>query len=111
MSQRSLAATIAPLLTVAVTSAHAASCSDDIARLEAAVRDQAANPLGGPSAPQSISAQLRRQPTPDSVRRAQGEAQLRFAALLSYAKALDARGDHAQCAQAVGKAKHMLGLD
>src|SRR5262249_48971807 len=48
-------------------SAHAGPCTTAIAQFERAVRQSANNPDAGPMAPQSIGAQLNRQPTPGSM--------------------------------------------
>jgi hypothetical protein len=98
-------------LVLDIAAAHAGPCSDEIASLQTAARQLVHNPAAGPSAPQSIGAQLGRQPTPESVRRAQGEAQSRLAAALARAGALDAEGKQAQCMQAATEAKRLLGLD
>jgi hypothetical protein len=58
-------------LGLGVTSAYAGPCGDEIAQLEKAVRQSESNPAVRPTAPQSIGAQLRHQPTPESVRRAE----------------------------------------
>jgi hypothetical protein len=58
-------------LGLGVTSAHASPCGDAIAQLEKAVRQSESNPAAGPTASQSIGAQLGHQPTPESVRRAE----------------------------------------
>jgi hypothetical protein len=53
------------------------------------------DPEAGPTAPQSIAAQLEHQPTPGSVKRAEEGAEP--AAGLMHAERLDARGDRAGC--------------
>jgi hypothetical protein len=87
--------------------AHAGPCSGAIAKFEQAVRQSADNPGAGPMARQSIGAQLDRQPTPGSVKRADERAQATFAATMSRAKRLDARGDRAGCRRALAAAKRM----
>jgi hypothetical protein len=87
--------------------AQAGSCSDEIAQL----RRAAASSGAAPTAPQSVGAQLGRQPTPGSVQQAEQAAQSSFAALLARADALDAEGKHAECMQAVITAKRMLELN
>ena len=77
--------------------AHAGPCSADIARFEKTVRHSTKNPEAGPTAPQSIDAQLGYQPTPSSVKRAKEGAQARFEAALTRAKTLDAEGKRAEC--------------
>ena len=95
-------------LGLGVTSAHAGPCSDEIAQLENAVRQSESNPAAGPTAPQSIGAQLHRQPTPDSVRRAEVDSIPGLDAILTRAKALDAEGKTAECMALVGTAKLKL---
>ena len=88
-------------------SAHAGPCSSDIAQFEAAVRQSAGNPYAGLTARQSISAQLDRQPTPDSVRRSEKRLKSEFSANMARAKRLDARGDAVGCKAALDAAKKM----
>jgi hypothetical protein len=97
-------------LGLSVTAAHAGPCSSKIAQFEQAVRQSAANPNAGPMAPQSIGAQLDRQPTPASMRRAEQQAQATFAATLARAKRLDAQGNRAGCTRALAAAKRMYNL-
>jgi hypothetical protein len=97
-------------LGLSVTAAHAGPCSSKIAQFEQAVRQSAANPNAGPMAPQSIGAQLDRQPTPASMRRAEQQAQATFAATLARAKRLDAQGNRAGCSRALAAAKRMYNL-
>src|SRR5499433_790243 len=103
---------IAPLVVVAmvglgVAPAQAGPCSSEIAQFEQAVRQSAGNPNAGPFARQTIGAQLDRQPTPGSVKRAQERAQATFAATLARAKRLDAQGNRAGCTRALAAAKRM----
>ncbi len=60
--------------------------------------------------PQSIGAQLDRQPTPGSVQRAEERAQATFAATMARAKRLDAQGNRAGCMRALAAAKRMYNL-
>jgi hypothetical protein len=70
----------AAALCLGMASAHSGPCSSKIAQFEQAVRQSAGNPSAGPMAPQSIGAQLDRQPTPGSVKRAEERAQATFEA-------------------------------
>jgi len=88
-------------------SAHAGPCTTAIAQFEKAVRQSANNPDAGPMAPQSLAAQLDRQPTPGSVKRAEERAQASFDAAMARAKRLDARGDRTGCTRALTAAKRM----
>jgi hypothetical protein len=91
--------------------AHAGPCSNEIAQFEQAVRQSAGNPNAGPVARQSIDAQLNRQPTPDSIKRAEAQAQAAFEATLGRAKSLDANDDRAGCTEALADAKAMYNLE
>jgi hypothetical protein len=97
-------------LAVLATSAQAGPCTADIAQFEEAVRQSANNPNAGPMAPQTVGAQIDREPTPASIARAKKRAQTAFAAALARAKRLDARGDRAGCARALQRAKGMYNL-
>jgi hypothetical protein len=97
-------------MVLGVVSAHAGPCSTEIAQFEQAVRQSANNPGAGPTTPQSIGAQIDRQPTPGSVKRADERAQAAFNAAMARAKRLDARGDRAGCTRALARAKGMYNL-
>jgi hypothetical protein len=99
------------VLGAAPSLAHVTASRDEIAQLQSAARRVATNPDAGPTGRQSVGAQLGHQPTPESVRRAEKQAQSRFAAALARARALDARGKLAQCKRAVADARRMLELD
>jgi hypothetical protein len=92
------------------TTAYAGPCSSAIAQFEQSVRQSANKPDAGPTAPQSIGAQLDRQPTPDSVARAEARAQTTFEASLARAKRFDARGNRAGCTRALAAARRMYNL-
>ena len=100
---------VAAALGQSVAAAKAGPCSSEIAQFEQAVRRSAGDPNAGPMAPQSIGAQLDRQPTPASVKRAQQRARAAFDTALARARRLDARGDPA-CAQAYAEARRMYWL-
>jgi hypothetical protein len=55
---------VGSVLGLSATLAQAGPCSNDIAQFEAAIRQSAGNLNGGMMAPQSIGAQLDRQPRP-----------------------------------------------
>jgi hypothetical protein len=101
------AAFIIAALSVGAASAHAGPCTTVIAQFEQAVRQSAGNPNAGPMAPQSIGAQIDRQPTPGSVKRAEERAQASFAATLARAKRFDAQGNRTGCRRALAAAKRM----
>jgi hypothetical protein len=66
---------------------------------------------GQPSAPQTVGAQLHRQPTPGSVESAQSNAIEDATGALGRARKADAAGDAIACAAAVGEAKRLYGID
>jgi hypothetical protein len=104
-----LCITVATLLS-GMVSAHAGPCTSDIARIENTLRSVPSS-LARPSARQTIGAQLGHQPTQQSVMAAEEEAQAGLHATLARARAFDAEGRGAECAQAVRDAKVMLGLE
>jgi hypothetical protein len=97
-------------LVLGISSAHAGPCTAEIAQFELAVRQSAGNPNAGPFGRQSIGAQIDRQPTPASIKRAKERAQANFAATLARAKRLNARGNRAGCTRALAAAKDMYNL-
>jgi hypothetical protein len=97
---------VIPLLLLGTT-AYAGPCSSAIAQFEQAVRQSAKNPSAGPTASQTPGAQTGRQPTPDSVKRAEENAQAALEAVLARAKSLDAQDDHAGCSRALADAERM----
>src|SRR5262245_53151962 len=104
------AALVATALCLGVAPAYAGPCTTAIAEFEQAVRQSAGNPNAGPMAPQSIGAQLDRQPTPGLIKRAEERAQATFAATMARAKRLDAQGNRAGCTRALTAAKRMYNL-
>jgi hypothetical protein len=93
-----------------MASAHADTCSDEIARLEALVDQSMSNPIVKPMSRQSIDAQLHHQPTQESVRRAEENAQGRFEEILERAKIMNADGQTTECIQSVAEVKRLLGI-
>jgi len=106
-AMRLTAALVVGVSLLGAASAQAGPCSNAIAQFEQTVRQSANNPDAGPTARQSIGAQLSHQPTPGSVARAEARAQTTFEAALARAKRLDARGNRAGCARALAAAKRM----
>jgi hypothetical protein len=98
---------VSAVLYLNISVAQAGPCSEDIAQFEAAIRQSAGNPNAGLTAPQSVGAQLDRQPTPDSLKQAQERLQSKFSATMARAKRLDAKGDRTGCTRALSAAKRM----
>jgi hypothetical protein len=82
------------------TFADAGPWSSNIAQFEMAIRQSAGNPFAGLAAPQSISAQIDREPTVASMKNAER-------ALKSRANRLDVPIDRAGCERALSEAKRM----
>jgi len=110
MNRRIVTAFIVFTFGLVIAPAHAGPCSYEIAQFELAMRQSAGNPNAGPMAPQSVAAQIDRQPTTSSVKLAKKRAQVKFAATLARAKRLDVRGNRAGCARALATAKAMYNL-
>jgi hypothetical protein len=98
---------VAAVLGLNSTFVQAGPCSEEIAQFEAAVRQSANNPNAGLMAPQSVGAQLDRQPTVASVKRAEQRLKSKFAVTMARAKRLDAQGNHTGCSGALSEAKRM----
>jgi hypothetical protein len=92
---------------LSIACAHAGPCSNEIARVEDVMRDP--GPTIGPTNPQSIGAQLHRQPTPSSVARAEKRADSRYIEAMARARALDAEGD-SHCMSVVKEVKDLIGM-
>ena len=91
--------------------ALAGPCTAEIAKVERQIHRLGPGPASGPTAAQSIGAQLHHQPTPGSVQNAEAKAQADAAAALERARRADAAGDAAACAKALREAKEVYGLD
>jgi len=95
--------------------AQAGPCTNQITQLEGQIaRSQTSQPAGGagePTAPQSIGAQLHRQPTPRSVRSAERVANADGDAALDRARQADDAGNATLCDEALREAKRLYGID
>jgi hypothetical protein len=89
-------------------SAQAGPCSSEIAQIESALRQPGSDV--GPTLRQTVGAQLDRQPTPGSVKRAEARADARLKTALARARALDAKGDRAGCSKAVERIRMLIGM-
>jgi hypothetical protein len=104
-----------PVLIVAVlvagaVNAEAGPCAAGIAEVERYVQSTAPSPTTGPTAPQSVGAQLHHQPTPGSVEGAESKARADGLAALERARKADAVGDAAACTSALQDAKLIYGM-
>jgi hypothetical protein len=98
---------VVAVLGLSATLAYAGPCTADIANFEAAIRQSANNPMAGLMAPQSIGAQLDRQPTVASMKQENERLKSQFTSTMARAKRLDKRGDRAGCSSALDAAKRM----
>ena len=95
----------------AVTAAHAGPCTTQIAEVERYIQRSSSSAVSGPTAPQSIGAQLHHQPTPGAVQSAESKARADAEAALDRARKADAAGDAAACTKALDEAKMLYGLE
>jgi hypothetical protein len=91
---------------VAVAPANAGPCAEDIAAFRRSLPQDQNGAFG--TAPQSVSAQLRHQPTPETVARAKQSAQAEVTAVLARAEAFDSAGKQGECQDEFAKAKLLL---
>ena len=114
--QRSLIA-FAAVFAASTSAGYAGPCSQDIARLQAAM-DAKLRPVtaAGPPAPESTAATMHRQPTPRSIATAESEVggfsleqAKAFAAAMARAREADSASDESACKQAVADVERVLG--
>ena len=91
--------------------AQAGPCSTQIAQLEKQIGPSAAGAANGPSAPQSLGAQLHHQPTPEDVGHAEHVARKDADAALEAARKADAAGNASACDAALTEAKRLYDID
>ena len=102
-----LVLTTSALLVLGAGCAQAGPCSADIAKIEKALN--APNSPFGPTARQTVGAQLGRQPTPASMARAEQKADTNYQTVLTRAQTLDNQNNPA-CKKAVKKLKALVGM-
>ena len=102
-----LALMTSALLALGVGCAQAGPCSADIAKIEKVLNEP--NSPFGPTARQSVGAQMGRQPTPSSMARAEQKAGSHYQAALTQAQTLDNQNNPA-CKKAVKKLKALVGM-
>jgi hypothetical protein len=108
MSPSATALVVPITLALALTSAHASPCSDEIASLETAINASESSPALVPTEPQSLGAQLHHQPTPQSVQRAEAAPSTELNDIIKRAKVLDAEGKTKECMDLVATGKLRL---
>jgi hypothetical protein len=100
-----LIATTAATLLCGSGTAHSGPCTSQIEELERQIGHVSSSAKSGPTAPQSIEAQLHHQPTPETVRNAERKANADAAAALQRARQADTDDNPAACAKALDEAK------
>jgi hypothetical protein len=108
---------LAALIIANLTLAHAdpisagpLPCSVGLAKIERQIAHSKSNPLEGPTARQTVGAQLHHQPTSAAVKSAERKADADFQKALAQAREANARGDAAACARAVSRATELYGV-
>lgn len=105
-----LAFALSAAVGLGVQPADAGDCGDRITAFEASMhKAEAAGAV--PSAPQSLNADLSRQPTPESIRLATEAAESHIEAMLTQARSLDAQGNQAECMRLLKDAEIMFDPD
>jgi hypothetical protein len=84
--------------------AHAAPCSEQIARVEMALGQTQANPQVAPTTEESSAARLHRQPTPKTVANAETAARDKVETALVLARKLGSEGRDSECIATLDKA-------
>ena len=111
MNQSRVLLLMAATFAAGADAAQAGPCTTQIAEVERYIQRSHFGPSGGPTAPQSIGAQLHHQPTPGSVERAESQARDMAEAALNRAREADAVGDASACNKAVDEARLIYGLE
>jgi hypothetical protein len=91
--------------------AHSGPCTAQITQIEHQIAGDVPSPDSGPTAPQTVGAQLHRQPTPGSVEHAEHVANKDGDAAIERAKKADAAGDAAACNQALVEARRLYEIN
>lgn len=90
--------------------AHSGPCTAQIAQIERQISVITPGPESGPTAPQSVGAQLHREPTPGAVEHAERMANKDADAALERARKADAAGDAALCMAALAEARRLYDI-
>jgi hypothetical protein len=91
--------------------AQAGPCTAQIDQLESQIHLAASNPAAGPTAPQTVNAQLHRQPTPGAVEHGEAKANADGEAALERARKADAQGDASGCLEALRQTRELYGFE
>jgi hypothetical protein len=91
--------------------AQAGPCATQIAQVERQIGRLETSPESGPSAPQSVGAQLHHQPTPGAVQSAESNANADVIAALERARQADSEGNASACDKALEEARRLYGIN
>ena len=105
--RRLLTVTAAAILLGSAGTAQSGPCTTQIEQLEQQIGGDVTGPNTGPTAAQSLGAQLHHQPTPSSVGEAEHVANTDGDAAIDRAKKADAAGDPTGCNQALVEARRL----
>jgi hypothetical protein len=108
---RLLAIAAAVILFGGAGTARSGPCTMQIEQLEQQIGTDVPGPDSGPTAPQSLGAQLHHQPTPGSVGHAEHVANQDGDLAIDRAKKADADGDAASCDQALVEARRLYNVN
>ncbi len=100
-----LIATAAAPLLCGAGAAYSGPCTSQITQLEQQLRQVSPGAINGPTAPQSVEAQLHHQPTPEKVQNAEIKAKAAADVALQRARQADTDGDAAVCTKVLNEAK------
>ena len=90
--------------------AQAGPCTAQIIAFNQQIKTITPGPESGPTAPQTVGAQLHRQPTPGTVEHAEHVANKDADAALADARKADAAGDAAGCKAALKEARRLYAV-
>ena len=106
-SGRLLILTSCVALIAGADAAHSGPCTAQIAQLKQQVRDSAPGPETGPTAPQTVGAQLHHQPTPETLQHAERVANADTDAAFARAQKADANNDATGCEKALEEVRQL----
>jgi hypothetical protein len=111
MNRSRIVVVAAVALIGAGAAAQAGPCTTQIAQLQRQIGRLEASPESGPSAPQSVGAQLHHQPTPGAVQSAESKANADVIAALERARQADREGNARACGKALEEARRLYGIN
>jgi hypothetical protein len=102
--------TVIPAALFDVRKAHSGPCTAQIIKFNQQVSAIKPGPESGPTAPQTVGAQLHHQPTPGDVVHAEHVANKDADAALAQARKADAEGNTTACKAALAEARRLYGI-